>query len=64
MGGGKTGSSDVGDFFYFFERHFHKNRTQILKEPITYMMLLIEKWNQEKREKLKAAKKANQKGKK
>jgi hypothetical protein len=46
-GGGKGKPGDLGDFFYFFERNFHKNRTEILEMPITYAMLLQNKYNAE-----------------
>jgi hypothetical protein len=37
----------IGNLFYLFERYFHKNRTQILRMPITYAILLQRKYNQE-----------------
>lgn len=56
-GSEKDGSSDLGDLFYFFEYTFHKNRTEILAMPITYAMLLVDKYNKAQ----KAAKKSRPK---
>jgi hypothetical protein len=55
-GGGKGGQQtkkDVGDLFYFFEKNFHKNRTEILEMPVTYAMVLMNKWNQDQKEQQK-----------
>lgn len=61
-GGGRSGSKDVGDFFYFFEKNFGKNRAEILAMPITYAMLMIEKHNQDQRDQAKDNKKKKPKG--